>query len=74
MQIKPANATGSVSLAFEQAIFEPVMIVHFWASLGKNSLHSDQIMDQKPFSVLYSSGNAVCALVLNNCLFELNCA
>lgn len=29
MQIKPANATGSVSLAFEQAIFEPIMIVHF---------------------------------------------
>lgn len=69
MQIKPANATASVSLAFEQAIFEPIMIVHFWVSLGKNSLHSDQVMDQQPFSVLYR--NAFCTLVLNNCLLEL---
>lgn len=74
MQIKPTNAAGSVSLAFEQAIFEPIMIVHFWAPLGKNSLHSDQVMDQEPFSVLYSSRYAICTLVLNNCLFELNCA
>lgn len=47
-EMKPATATGSVSLAFEPSkpSFEPIMIVHFWASLGKNSLHSDQVMDR----------------------------
>lgn len=71
-EMKPANATGSVSLAFGlcKPSFEPIMIVHFWSLLGDNSLHSDQVLDQGPFSVSCSSGNASDTLVLNNCFFE----
>lgn len=46
------------------------MLVRFWASLGENSLRSDPAVDQGPFCVLHSSGNAFGTLVLNNCLFE----
>lgn len=60
-----ANATGPVGLAFEHSelSFEPFITVYFQASLGENSLCSDPVMDQEPFSVLYSSGNTFVTLV-----------
>lgn len=62
--MKPANAPGPGELALSAELsFEPFMTVHFWASLGENSLCSDPVMDQGPFSVLYSSGNTFVTLV-----------
>lgn len=71
--MKPENATGSVSLAFwaqRELSFEPLITMRSWASLGGNSLHSDPVMNQGPFSVLHSNGNVFDTLVWNNCLFE----
>lgn len=64
--MKPENATGSVSLAFgaqRELSFELLITMRSWASLGENSLHSDPVMNQGPFSVLHSSGNAFDTLV-----------